>query len=105
MPSRSRARKSSNVAIVLSGIFPGLGQMYNEDWAKGIVLFIVSVILDATLLPEGYWVIIQGDVPLTGKLYLRIALVALFRIVVIIDADRSVKQRNAAVSSLSSRAD
>ncbi len=91
-------QKSVQIAIILSGIFPGAGQIYNEDWAKGVALFIASMMLDVLLLPEGvgYWDIIRGQVDLTLNLYLRILGLVLFRAAAVLDAERSVRRKNLA---------
>jgi hypothetical protein len=31
------------IALILSGIFPGLGQLYNRQWTKGAGLLIAGV--------------------------------------------------------------
>ena len=33
------------VALVLSGIFPGLGQLYNRQWKKGAAFVLAGVLL------------------------------------------------------------
>jgi len=101
--SESRPEKSSKVAIALSGVLPGAGQIYAEDLAKGVIFFLVSLVLDAALMEEGYWDIVLGRVELTTSLYLRLLLIVLFRIGVLVDADRTVKRRNAVSGTLSSR--
>lgn len=104
MKSESRQPKSSKVAIILSGLFPGAGQVYAEDLAKGIAFFVVSIILDTALMEEGYWDIVRGQVELTLNLYGRLIVIVLFRIGVIVDADRTVKRRNVAAGFSSSHA-
>lgn len=103
MPSKTAQPKSAQVAIILSGVFPGIGQIYNEDWAKGAAFFIASILLDVTLLPEGvgYWDIISGQVTLTLNLYLRILGLVLFRVGAVLDAERSVRRKNAAANASS----
>lgn len=95
--AKPRKEKSGQVAALLSGIFPGFGQLYNENWAKGFAFFLGSILLDAYILPEGkgYWDIITGQVPLSIDLYTRLLTLILYRIWTIIDADRSVKSKNA----------
>jgi hypothetical protein len=39
-------RRSPTIAVLLSGTFPGLGQLYNRDGRKGL-LFIVGALLTA----------------------------------------------------------
>ncbi len=92
--------KSNQLALILSGLMPGLGQFYNEDWGKGAAFFIVSTMLDSVLLPENYFDILQGNVPFSSGLLGRLLLLAAFRVGCIYDADRSVKRRNAALPVL-----
>lgn len=33
------------VAVILSGIFPGLGQLYNRQWVKGLAFAIAGAVL------------------------------------------------------------
>ncbi len=98
MSSKSHQEKSAQVAIILSGIFPGVGQFYNGDMAKGAGFFIASLILDVYLLPEGYWDIIRGQIPLTLNLYLRILVLVLFRVAAVLDAERSAREKNKAIT-------
>jgi len=102
--SGSGRKKSSKVAIALSGILPGAGQIYAEDLAKGVAFFIVSLILDAALMEDGYWDIVLGRVELTMSLYIRLLIIVLFRLGVLVDADRTVKRRNTISGAASSRA-
>ncbi len=37
-------RKDPGLAGVFSAIFPGLGQVYNEQIGKGLILFSISLI-------------------------------------------------------------
>lgn len=97
--SKSNRPKSSQLALILSGILPGLGQFYNEDWAKGAAFFVASTILDSFLFPENYLEILRLKVPLTGELLGRLLLLGVFRVWAIYDADRSVKRKNAAALS------
>lgn len=95
----SDKRKSNQIAFILSGIHPGLGQFYNEDWVKGIVFFVSFFFLNGLLLPESYLDILRMKVPMTGHLFLRLLLLGAFWVVSIYDADRSAKRRNAALSA------
>lgn len=97
MPSKADQEKSTQVAVILSGVFPGVGQFYVGDMAKGAIFFVASVILDVYLMPEGYYQIIQGKVPLTLNLYLRILVLVLFRVAAVLDAERSVRRKNKAI--------
>ena len=94
MSPENRPQKSNKVAIVLSALFPGIGQMYAGELPKGFLLFFASVFLDATLLPEGYWDIVRGEIIMNMNLYIRLVLLGGFRMWVVLDADRSVRRRN-----------
>ncbi len=96
MDPKSNRPKSNQLALILSGILPGLGQFYNEDWAKGAAFFIASTILDSLVFPENYLDILRLKVSLTGDLVARLLVVGVFRAWAIYDADRSVKRKNAA---------
>jgi TM2 domain-containing membrane protein YozV len=43
-------KKSAGIAAVLSFIIPGAGQVYNGQLGKGILFFIVGIILALTIL-------------------------------------------------------
>lgn len=38
-------KKDPGLAAVFSAIVPGLGQIYNEDMIKGVILFFLSIII------------------------------------------------------------
>lgn len=99
MADAARKRKSNQIAFILSGIQPGLGQFYNEDWVKGICFFVSFFFLSGLLLPESYLDILRMKVPMTGNLLLRLLVLAIFWGVSIYDADRSAKRKNAALST------
>ena len=99
MTERPVKRKSNQIAFILSGIYPGLGQFYNEDWLKGVVFFVSSFFLNGYLLPESYIDIIRMKVPLSGELLLRLLLLGSFWVLSVYDADRSAKRKNAALSA------
>ena len=43
--NESGARRRQVVALVLSGVFPGLGQFYNRQPIKGLVLLVAGIAL------------------------------------------------------------
>lgn len=45
MMSVGHANRRSAVALILSGVFPGLGQFYNRQPIKGAVFFGLGVVL------------------------------------------------------------
>ena len=87
-------KKSNQLAFILSGILPGLGQFYNGDWAKGIAFLVGYTLLEGMLLPEGWWRILKGEVPLTTELFVRLAMLSAYFVFAVIDADRSAKNKN-----------
>lgn len=42
--ARSSARRSPTVAVILSGLFPGLGQLYNRERAKALIFLTAGVL-------------------------------------------------------------
>jgi len=42
---RPDAPRRKVIAFVLSGVFPGLGQLYNRQWVKGAAFAVAGVIL------------------------------------------------------------
>ncbi|HLG23032.1 MAG TPA: hypothetical protein VI382_09465 [Candidatus Manganitrophaceae bacterium] len=93
--------KSNRVAFILSGLMPGLGQFYNQDWLKGIGFFIGAIVMTEISLSGISWeMIFRGDTPVSfGSLLFRLAALAAFWIWSIVDADRSAQRKNAAASS------
>jgi len=89
-----KKQKSNQLALILSGLFPGLGQFYNGDWAKGAAFFMGYILLEGILLPEGWWNILRGGIPFTSGLLLRLAILSAYFVVAVIDADRSAKNKN-----------
>ena len=87
-------KKSNQVAFILSGLLPGLGQLYNGDVAKGVAFLVGFIVLDALLRPEGWFDILRGKIPLTAGLIIRLGILAVFVVLSILDADRSAKAKN-----------
>ena len=59
-----RAR-NPGVALVLSAIFPGLGQFYNRQLGKGVAFFVgglVSSLVTSALLPS-MDALLRGELP------------------------------------------
>jgi len=54
-------KKSPALAGILSGLMPGLGQLYCRQWKKGIAFLIGALILDAALgVSAGFLTLLQG---------------------------------------------
>src|SRR6185295_19554923 len=62
-----QARKSPALAGVLSGIMPGLGQLYCGQWKKGAAFLIAGLVMDAALgVSAGFLRLLQtGPIGLT----------------------------------------
>jgi hypothetical protein len=43
--SEPGARRRQVVGFILSGIFPGLGQLYNREYLKGVLFIVPSAVL------------------------------------------------------------
>jgi hypothetical protein len=43
--TETSARRRQVIALVLAGIFPGLGQLYNREWLKGAAFFGAGAVL------------------------------------------------------------
>ncbi len=87
--------KSNQLGLILSGLVPGLGQFYNEDWAKGCAFFFGILALGNILLPEGYLDILRGEIPLSMGLLGRLTLLGVAQLWCVYDADQSIKKKNA----------
>ncbi len=44
-----RVRRRKVIALILSGIFPGLGQFYNRQHIKGVAFLVAGVVLNWVL--------------------------------------------------------
>ncbi len=54
------------VALILSGVFPGLGQLYNRDWLRGAPFLIAGVLLSwlvTRALPRDLDVLASAPLP------------------------------------------
>jgi hypothetical protein len=101
----SNKPKYNELAFILSGFLPGLGQFYNGEWKKGAVLFVANSIMEPILLPENWWDILRGKIPFSYDLIARVAVFASFRVWAVYDADRSARRINEkALSSASGKA-
>ncbi len=98
MSSKIGQDRSKQIAIVLSALFPGAGQLYNRETGKAAAFFIGNILLEIYLLPEGYWDIItgvtSGETSLTLNLYLRVLVLLVIRGAAVLDAERSARPRS-----------
>jgi arabinogalactan oligomer / maltooligosaccharide transport system permease protein len=54
------------MALILSGVFPGLGQLYNRDWLRGAAFLIAGVLLSwlvTRALPRDLEVLASAPLP------------------------------------------
>ena len=97
-----KKRKNPILALVLSGLLPGLGQVYNNQIVKGIIFFAVNIIISMMAYapfmqfmksfgsPED----LSGDMSLLYKLLIYSSAGTLVLIVAMIDAKRSADKLN-----------
>ena len=50
MTEETKRRKNPTLALILSGIFPGLGQIYNNQVLKGIALIALNTVVNFLLI-------------------------------------------------------
>ena len=65
-------RRQKVIALILSGAFPGLGQLYNRELSKGVAFLVAGIVLSVFLgqaVPTAPLTLIQPEarllVPLT----------------------------------------
>jgi len=94
----SVSRTGQSVAAFLSALLPGLGQLYNRQWAKGAGFFLAIVVLDWVLgVSEDSLRFLQsaaaGVPPVdAGKLLVRMLPLLAVAVWSIADAARTAKQ-------------
>ena len=64
MTSPPPKRRSPLVAVILSGLFPGLGQLYNGERKKALLFILAAVIVFGLLSPLD--IDIDPDAPAAG---------------------------------------
>jgi Family of unknown function (DUF5683) len=93
-------RRNPQIALLLSAILPGLGQLYNRDISKGITLLAISLLLgwmtrDALFLD----VLVKTELPAdSGRLIVISLLLLVVYAISVADAYRTAK-RNMKVGS------
>ncbi len=89
-----RARKPG-VALVLSAIFPGLGQFYNRQFGKGVAFFVAGLVFSwetSALLPS-MDVLLKQELPRqTGLLTVTLFLLLICYAWSMVDAYRLAKR-------------
>src|ERR1700741_3130468 len=98
MEDKSRERKKPALALVLSAIFPGLGQIYNNQIPKGIALIGLNVVINFLLIkPIERLMTPGGSMPDKSPLFIVTAYMAaglVLWIYAIIDAKRTAERIN-----------
>ncbi len=92
-PSAPPPRRSPTLAVILSGLFPGLGQLYNRERLKALLFFVGAVL-------TGIWPLsplsmdIDMDDPIAGLRAVMLWSVPFLAIALwsVIDAYRTAKQ-------------
>ena len=62
--TQQSTRRQQLIALILSGVFPGLGQFYNRQPGKGVAFLAVGVVLSWLLgraVPMGSLLLIQPE--------------------------------------------
>ena len=97
-----KKRKNPILALVLSGILPGLGQIYNNQIIKGFIFFAVNLLISimaygpfvrfvkAMGSPEDF----SGDMSMLYKLLIYSSAGTIVVIVAMIDAKKSADRLN-----------
>jgi len=71
------ARRRQALSFILSGIFPGLGQLYNREYLKGVLFIIPGAVLTwltGRAAPTDLLALAQPSAPLMLLLVLLLAL-------------------------------
>jgi hypothetical protein len=87
------ARRRQVVGFILSGIFPGLGQLYNREYLKGVIFIMPGVVLSWLIgraIPTDLMALAQ---PSASLMLLLVLLMALW-LWAIIDAWRIAGRRH-----------
>lgn len=93
-----KKRKNPTIALILSAIFPGLGQIYVKDMPKGAVLIVLNLIINYLLI-NPLEAIMESGSPVADKSTLYVVLgytVAglILWIYAIIDAKKTAERIN-----------
>jgi hypothetical protein len=99
---RSKKRKNPILALVLSGLLPGLGQLYNNQIPKGLVFFALNIALSfLSYEPFAYFLESWGsfqdtppDMSQLLKLLVYSAAATVILIAAMIDAKKSADRLN-----------
>jgi TM2 domain-containing membrane protein YozV len=98
MEDKPRRRKKPALALVLSAIFPGIGQIYNNQIFKGISLIALNVVINLLLVKPIEKITTSIDsIPDNSTLFIIIAYMTaglVLWVYAIIDAKRTAEKMN-----------
>jgi TM2 domain-containing membrane protein YozV len=49
MEEEKKRTKNPTLALILSAVFPGLGQLYNNQFPKGLILMALNIVINSLL--------------------------------------------------------
>ena len=100
MEDKKRGRKRPGLALILSAIFPGLGQIYNNQVPKGAVLMGLNIVINLLLIKPFESLITTGrsiSIPDKSTLFIIVAYMAaglVLWVYAMIDAKRTAEKIN-----------
>jgi len=100
MEDKQRGRKKPGLALILSAIFPGLGQIYNNQVPKGAVLMGLNLVINFLLIKPFESSITTGksiSIPHNSTLFIIVAYMAaglVLWVYAMIDAKRTAEKIN-----------
>lgn len=64
MEEEKKKTKNPTLALILSGVFPGLGQIYNNQFSKGLILMGLNIVINSLLFgPLEKLISFRGSIP------------------------------------------
>jgi arabinogalactan oligomer/maltooligosaccharide transport system permease protein len=102
MTEKTKRRKNPTLALILSVIFPGLGQLYNNQVPKGIALLAINLVVNFLLIKPLEKLTISRYSPDTSTLFIVAAYTVIGLVLwvyAIIDAKRTAEKINRELST------
>lgn len=100
MEEKQRGKKKPALALILSAIFPGLGQIYNNQVPKGAVLMGLNIVINFLMVKPLERLITSGgsiSIPDNSTLFIIVAYMAaglVLWVYAMIDAKRTAEKIN-----------
>jgi hypothetical protein len=64
MEEEKKKTKNPTLALILSAVFPGLGQIYNNQFSKGMILMALNIVINSLLFgPFERLIASRGSMP------------------------------------------